>query len=255
MSSVTRWNLVASRCVRATRGRRGRLALASAQWPPPDQSGDLLVVRRATNDQVTILLADVAGNGPEAAGLSAWARGVCERELSATAPPGQLLEAMNRICADRLPGHLFITALAGHVDPRRGTLRLASAGHLGPIVRRWTGGSLPAAPPGGPPLGIVRDQRYPETRTRLHAGDLVVFATDGISDRFASERDWSGESGLAARLNRLSWDPSAICRRLLWDGQTGAETDATAVVVQVPGSPAAVRQAGARPPELAMGRV
>jgi serine phosphatase RsbU (regulator of sigma subunit) len=236
MQSVRQWNPELAAPERAAPRRAEGLTIASAQWPPPHRSGDLLVVRRESGDRATILLADVAGNGGEASGLSAWARGVCERELSATASLGRCLEAVNRICADELPGDVFITALAAQIDARQGILRVASAGHLGPVVRRRDGGCLPAAQPGGPPLGVVRGQRYPETRIRLQAGDLVAFATDGISDRFASERDWSGEAGLGARLNQLPLPPSAICRRLLWDGQAGKETDATAVVVQLPGA-------------------
>jgi serine phosphatase RsbU (regulator of sigma subunit) len=223
---------VASRPVHA-RPARGPvdLQLASAQWPPPDRSGDFLHVRRDPEGGTTIFLGDVSGNGARAAPLAARAGRLLGRHLHRPGDLGGLLQSFNDDLEQTLTDDLFVTAVAARIDTRRRTLRLASAGHLGPFLRARTG-CLSLSRPSGPPLGIRAGTQYGgEVVFDLTIGDLLVFATDGVSDRFATHADPTGEDGLLTSLDRLSPDPSSVCRRLL--GARPPSTDATVVAVKL----------------------
>jgi serine phosphatase RsbU (regulator of sigma subunit) len=216
-----------------------RLTTASAQWPPRDHSGDLVeVLDDAPGGGTTIFVGDVAGNGPRAAAIAARSRPEIRRQLRAGRALPHTLACLNDLFEDALDPSLFVTAVVAHIDPDLRTIDVASAGHLGPFLRRRRGGCASLSPTAGPPLGIVRGHRFRRQVTfSLEPGDTVVFATDGVTDRFAARPDFSGATGLLAALGRLPGRPADICRRLLWSGASTDDVDASVLAVQLPHRP------------------
>jgi serine phosphatase RsbU (regulator of sigma subunit) len=211
-----------------------RLKVASAQWPPAGRSGDLVDVHRDLDGGATIFLGDVSGNGPSVAPTAERLRRLVRRHVHHCASLRGGFEALSDDLSAELASDAFITAVAARIDARGRTVRVVSAGHLGPFVRRCLGGSQPIATRPGLPLGIVRGQRYPhQARLELDAEDTIVFATDGVTDRFATRQDECGEAGLLAELGRLPARPAALCRRLLWSRPAQLTSDATVLAVQV----------------------
>jgi serine phosphatase RsbU (regulator of sigma subunit) len=143
------------------------------------------------------------------------------------------MQALNDALARQLDEALFITAVAARIEAGGLAMQVVSAGHLGPFVRRGRGGSEVVAQPGGPPLGLFSSQRYGEVDFRLEPHDVLLFATDGVTDQFASPRDHSGQAGLLQRLSKLPARPSAMCRRLLWTASPAVDVDATVLAVQL----------------------
>ena len=209
------------------------LRLASAQWPPRHRSGDFLHVHRDRDGSTTIFLGDVSGNGAQAAPLAAHADRLLGRHFHRCGDLGGALESLNDDLERTLADEVFVTAVAARIDARRRTLRLASAGHLGPFLR-CRSGCVSLSRPSGPPLGIRAGTSYGgEVVFDLAIGDLLVFATDGVSDRHATAADPTGEDGLLALLERMAPEPSSVCRRLLWGRPPS--TDATVVAVLLAG--------------------
>jgi serine phosphatase RsbU (regulator of sigma subunit) len=191
-----------------------RVSFTSAQWPPAGRSGDFLVNFHHKDGSRSFLLADVCGNGPAAAGIATRVKDLLDNEVERHPSPGRLLTSFNRVLARALPLDCFVAAVAINVDPAAGRLRAARAGHLGPYVRRG-GASLTCASPGGPPLGLFEEHRYEEASFRLQPADLLLMATDGVTDRFAATGDFTGARGLRDWLSDAAGDEGSVCRRLL----------------------------------------
>jgi serine phosphatase RsbU (regulator of sigma subunit) len=209
------------------------LRLASAPWPPAGRSGDLVDVHLGL-DGATIFLGDVSGNGLSVAPTAERLRRLVRRHLHHCASLRRGLEALSDALSGELARDAFITAVAARIDTRERTVNVVSAGHLGPFVRRRQGGSRPITTQPGLPLGILRGQRYPhQAMLKLDVEDTIVFATDGVTDRFATWQDACGEAGLLAELGRLPASPAALCRRLLWSQPAQLTTDATVLAVQL----------------------
>jgi phosphoserine phosphatase RsbU/P len=214
-----------------SRRARSRLRLASAQWPPPGRSGDIFRVFDHHDGSSTLFFGDVSGNGDDAAPVVDNLHLILERRWRGPSSARALLAAVNDDLERQIPQDRFVSAIAARIDAAGSTIRVASAGHLGPFVKGRRGGVTRIGRPGGPPLGILPHQSYDETCASLAIGDTVVFATDGVTDRFACAADPSGETGLMERLRRWPAGLAGTCRRLL--SAAAAGTDATVLAVQV----------------------
>jgi serine phosphatase RsbU (regulator of sigma subunit) len=239
------------RTVRASSGPH--LRVASKQIALFDTGGDFFEIVSHDDGSVSAVMADVCGNGPEAALVATSLRPVLRRALAQGRGPGMVLAVMNkwmvRQQAARLesePGERrftpdrFVTAVAVRIDARGRRIDVASAGHLGPFVRGRSGRVESLTFPAGVPLGMLPDEIYPVVTRDLRPEDAVVLATDGVTDALACDGDPLGERGL---LGRLVWAPHAaagICNALLREG-AAPHDDATVVVLQLPLVPGAQR--------------
>jgi sigma-B regulation protein RsbU (phosphoserine phosphatase) len=135
-----------------------------------------------------LFIADVSGHGTPAAVLMAVTHAIAHAEPGTHAPPGVLLDYLNRrLTGSYTRGGTFVTAFYAVLDPRRRTLAYAAAGHNPPrLVRR--GGVLPLDEAGGLPLGIVDDAAFGEATIPLEAGDLLLLYTDGVTEAMAPPR-------------------------------------------------------------------
>ena len=143
-----------------------------------------------------LFIADVAGHGTPAAVLMAITHAVAHARPGAHTPPAALLAYLNdRLTQAYTRGGMFVTAFYAVLDPARGTLTYARAGHNPP---RLCGGgtvrSLDRA--GGLPLGILDGQAYGEATVTLAPGDLLLLYTDGITEAMSPRQDdANGDSG------------------------------------------------------------
>ena len=208
------------------------MRLASAQTPGPGSTGDLIDVQRDDDGRTTIFLGDVSGNGEAAASIAGRTRRLVRRHLLSWVSLPAGFASLNDALEATLAPDIFMTAVAARIDARFGSLEVVSAGHLGPLVRRARGGSRALGTRPGPPLGLVRNQQFPAvTSFDLEPDDTIVFATDGVTDRFVTRRDHHGQTGLLGELAALPLGPSSLCRRLLGTAG-GAHCDATVLAVQ-----------------------
>ncbi|MEV7427048.1 SpoIIE family protein phosphatase [Streptomyces sp. NPDC091212] len=77
-------------------------------------------------------------------------------------------------------GPRFATCLYLEVDPERGTLDIARAGHPDPVILSADGTAVIRQTAGGLPLGIETDSDYPTTRLDLEPGETLMLCTDGL---------------------------------------------------------------------------
>ena len=179
-----------------------------------DVGGDFYDVVRLERGLVGLSVGDVVGHDITAAAIMGQLRSVYRSQMVDQLTPGVLI--------DRLQGgwELFglqrmATALFGLLDPASGELRLASAGHLPPVL--CVGGTaqfLPVRPTrmlGAPPA----EGPTAEWVGVLPVGATLLLFTDGLVE--------SREADIDAGLDRLlevvgrscSSDPDELCDRLL----------------------------------------
>ena len=210
-----------------------RLNVAAKQSAPAGNGGDFFEVIQQRDGRVTVVMADVCGNGPSAAAPVSSLRWILRQTIARGEGPGAVLAALNDwIVEQRIDDH-FVTAVCVRIDAVTGRAEIASAGHLGPFVKRASGGAedLPYAV--GLALGILSAQVYQETSVELAPEDALVLVTDGITDRLATAGDQLGQQGLLERLARARHGSESICSALLGSDARGTE-DATVLVMQMP---------------------
>jgi len=214
-----------------------RLNVAARLWAPAGNGGDFFEIIQQRDGRVAAVMADVSGNGPLAAAPVSGLRWVLRQALAKGESPGNVLRLLNDwLVRQQMLEQVhdrFVTAVCVRVHPVTGDADIASAGHLGPFVKRARGGAEALPPSVGLALGIFPGQSYREVAVELHPQDAVVLVTDGITDRLASAGDPLGQAGLLNRLRRAQLSPEGICGALMGPSARTAE-DATVVVMQMP---------------------
>ena len=195
--------------------------------------GDWYEVLELGGDRLGIAVGDVAGKGVDAAAVMGRVRTAMRAYALEHDSPAEVLRLVNAY-HDRTRGDVFATALYAVLDPRAGELRLASAGHLPPIIGDEAAMG-PAAIAVDPPLGAgLGDRTFRETVLPLHKGQLVILYTDGVVER----RDASVDCGIAelaeSAAARLPGPVERLADTIL-EAVTGvdAEDDRALLVVRV----------------------
>ena len=130
------------------------------------------------------MIGDVSGHGLPAAIITAAAIGCCEA-LPKDAAPDVALMTLNEAVMRAAQERFYMSCFACVLDPRRHTVQFASAGHTHPIVvrkdeGRWSLRSLSAR---GPMLGVDREIKLSVQEEAVRSGDVLLFYTDGVTER------------------------------------------------------------------------
>ena len=105
--------------------------------------------------------------------------------------PGEVLEQVNDTLVARIPPNMFVTCFYCVLDPARGSLRYANAGHDLPYLRR-RGGHCEALMARGMPLGLMPGMHYEENEVVLDAGEGALFYSDGLVEAHDPNREMFG---------------------------------------------------------------
>jgi len=158
--------------------------IASHYEAAREVGGDFFDVFRIRTQagRLAVCIADVTGKGIAAALMMAFARPLLHAAIDNARAPAAALEQTNRILVEERRSALFITALCATVDLRRGTLRLANAGHEPPLLVAADGSPIRWLEGSGPLLGAFARLDLIERTVELAPGDLVLLYTDGVTD-------------------------------------------------------------------------
>ncbi|MER6329159.1 GAF domain-containing SpoIIE family protein phosphatase [Streptomyces sp. NPDC001034] len=151
--------------------------------------GDWCETVRLHFGRTLLVVGDVMGHGLEAAVDMTAYRSSLRYIASADLPPHRVLRQLDDMASDeseRRPA----TCLLAQVDPNRGLVTLASAGHLPPFVIGTDGRATPLPVPVGPPLGTGLGGYEPAT-FRLAPGQTLILFTDGLVERRGEDIDRS----------------------------------------------------------------
>lgn len=170
------------------------LEVAGRVQPAEQVGGDFYHAMKLRGGKVGVMIGDVSGHGFPAALIMALAMSAVTIFAAEVENPGEVLRQVDRAIRDELEStEMYLTLFYGVLDPARGELVYASAGHPHAFVIR-ADGTAERLPTTDPPVGIVTPDEHHEARLRFAPSrDLLLLFTDGLSDLLAGSTRRSGE--------------------------------------------------------------
>ncbi len=182
----------------------GALPIRGLNRPAHEVSGDFYDFMRLPDGRIYFSIGDVAGKGINAALSMAKTTSLLRCLARTVADPGQLLAMVNDELCDTSSHGVFVTIVAGFIEPGERRLTLANGGHLPPLLRRRDG-SHAGFVARVPPLGIVPGLGFPVDTLAVGSGGVYLF-TDGLTEA----RDAAGAQLGLEGLRQLLDDVAAL---------------------------------------------
>jgi CHASE3 domain sensor protein len=158
--------------------------------------GDLYDVYRLDDDRTLLVIGDVSGKGLSAAFDTTFVRYAVRTLAGEALRPDQILTRFDVLYHAANPApESFVTLFVGIHDRRSRSLTYANAGHEAAWIRSVD--RLTMLAPTGPIVGLGGFP-FAEAETALTAGDVLILATDGLTEA----RDRSGRFVTLHELNR-----------------------------------------------------
>jgi len=200
-----------------------RLGVSFQGADVPQQAGgdfyDIMDHNSQGSHEVWFVVGDYSGKGMEAMGMAASARSVLSRLSREAESPADLLARGNEELLPLLAPDRFVAVSLCRLEPEHGTLEVALAGHSEPLLFARGGEPQPVPTRYNPPLGASRGCTFATSSLSLKAGDLLVVATDGVTEARRAGRLF-GSEGVSKIVRRLAPcgssgpDPSTIAREV-----------------------------------------
>jgi serine phosphatase RsbU (regulator of sigma subunit) len=180
---------------------------------------------------LALVMGDVIGRGVSAASLMGQLRNGLRAYALEGHSPAAVIDRLNELACGLGLGYVA-TVVYGVLDPERGELRVANAGHPPPLLIGHDRATAFIDAPPGLPLGVQRGTRYAETTVALPAGTAVAFYTDGLVERRTSSLD-EGLAVFERAASEAPADAEQMCAHILdcAPAGDGALSDDTALLV------------------------
>jgi sigma-B regulation protein RsbU (phosphoserine phosphatase) len=206
-------------------------AVSGLSIPAGSVGGDWYDFIPLPNGRWGLVLADVSGKGTAAALLMSATRGMLRSLAQTGSGPAEVLTRLNQLMIEDFPSGRFVTMVYAELDPATRVLRIASAGHLAPLLvepsgYRWIGHEH------GLPLGISAS-KFSEAEVTLGEHSRIAFYSDGITEaEIESGEEYGAERFLAQmQSSDVSADGLLADVRKFTNG-VGLRDDATVILVK-----------------------
>ena len=174
--------------------------------------GDWYDVIALPSGRVGVAIGDVVGKGAQAAAYMGELRSALRAYALEELAPARALAKLARF-VDLRRGQMA-TLVYGIIDPGESRMRIARAGHPYPLLVHPERGATYLASRGGPPLGVVEVDSFPEHESAIEAGSTLLLYTDGLVER-RDKRIRDPESALAEAASASPLDPETLCDNVL----------------------------------------
>jgi serine phosphatase RsbU (regulator of sigma subunit)/predicted ester cyclase len=148
--------------------------------PAREVGGDFYDFHLLSEGRLGVVVGDATGKGVPAALVMSTTCGMLQVAAGAldSSSPGEVLEQVNETLLARIPQNMFVTCFYAILDPKRGHLRYANAGHDLPYLHR--NGNAEELKARGMPLGLMPQMGYEEKQIVLEAGEVTLLYSDGL---------------------------------------------------------------------------
>lgn len=174
--------------------------------------GDWYDVIVLPSGRVGVAIGDVVGKGAQAAAYMGELRSALRAYALEELAPAPALAKLARF-VDLIRGQMA-TLVYGIIDPGESRMRIARAGHPYPLLVHPERGATYLTSGGGPPLGVVEVDSFPEQESAIEAGSTLLLYTDGLVER-QGERIRDPESALAETASASPLDPETLCDNVI----------------------------------------
>jgi sigma-B regulation protein RsbU (phosphoserine phosphatase) len=211
--------------------------ISAYNFPTEEVSGDYYDWVRIYENQLGIVIADVAGKGVPAAILMAFLRASLRAASHIGYATHISMSKVNYLLYESIERNQFVTAFYGILDAENRTLAYSNAGHNPPLLLNAAGTSR-FIHRGEQPLGMFPDTRYHEYYLELEPGDVLVMYTDGATEAQSPSGEEFGRERLAQAVKEIYERPAREMiaglqmKVLEWTGHAGANDDVTFFIIK-----------------------
>lgn len=206
-------------------------AEAGARYAPGehgvDIGGDWYDVIPLSDRRLLLVVGDVSGRGLEAGTTMAALRYAIHAYAAQHDLPEEILRKLSRILSVSNGGQLA-TVLCALIDIQGHTIRLASAGHLPPLLVNGDR-AVYLSTDVGVPIGVEHDVLYAARTTTVPEHGTFLAFTDGLVERRGEHLD-EGLARLRDAATAQNGNLEDLLDRLLRELRVGSQTDDTAIV-------------------------
>lgn len=191
--------------------------------------GDWYDVFLLNGGRVGIVIGDVSGHGLDAAIVMGRARSALRAYALDSVDPAEVLTRLDAKLKHFESGAVA-TVLYGVLEPGFGTLRIACAGHLPPVVASSSGTARRLDLLVDPPIGVATRAARRVTDIDLSPGEVLCLYTDGLVER----RGRDLEEGIELLCSSVRLAPPAVVSAEVMAalvGSTVLEDDVALLVV------------------------
>jgi sigma-B regulation protein RsbU (phosphoserine phosphatase) len=224
-------------------------------YRPCDQlGGDTLNLYRLDEQHLGFYVLDVSGHGVSSALLAVQVsrflspliavgalpkRAIPEKPGYRLATPLEVIQELNHLFPMNDTAMQFFTIIFGHYHIPTHTVRLAAAGHPGPIVTHRDG-STTIHELSGNPIGFFPNDlaQFAEATITLSLGDRIHFFSDGVVETIGADQQIIGNDRLAEVLGRLVHVPAPAAQEGIvsalsdWRGGTPPTDDVSIITIE-----------------------
>lgn len=189
--------------------------------------GDWYDVYQA-EDNLAVVIGDVAGHGPDATAHMAQLRNLLHGQTTARVlDPAAQIDLLDQTVAG---SDMLATLTYGLLDVEKGRFTYTRAGHI-PLLIRSAAGDVRIEEEGtGPPLGSGVTLPRSTWTTQLHPGDVLILMTDGLVERVSRDVDLALDE-IAKSLTETGPSSEEMLDQLFGMKEEDAFDDAAALLV------------------------
>jgi serine phosphatase RsbU (regulator of sigma subunit) len=160
--------------------------------PAREVGGDFYDFHLLSGGRLGLVVGDATGKGVPAALVMSTTCGMLRAVSQAldSSSPGEMLERVNEALVPSIPSNMFVTCFYAILDPKRGSLTYANAGHDVPYLHR--NGAAEEMRARGMPLGLMPAMGYEEDQIVLQEGEAALFYSDGLVEAHDPEGEMFG---------------------------------------------------------------
>jgi sigma-B regulation protein RsbU (phosphoserine phosphatase) len=212
------------------------LDLAAVYVPCFQLGGDFYDFIPLPGDNIGLAVADVAGKGVPASLIMASVRAALRAQVDNVYYLYEVIRRVNiMLCRDTTPSE-FVTLFYGVLDARNKLFTFCNAGHPpGLILRR---GEIIELTADNMVLGVDADEVYRQTAVQLHAGDILLLYTDGLTEAMNFNQELFGKTRLVEAFKNGGDTAELVTENILWAlrkfvGMTDQTDDITMIVAKI----------------------
>jgi len=211
--------------------------IAADSVPAEWTSGDYFDYLQFPDGRLLLVVADVSGHGLGPALLMSDTRASLRAFSLSERDPGRILTQVNQAIYADVEAGRFVTAFLALIDPQTKSMVYCGAGHNAYIFEN--DGDPQSLNGCGPPLGIVKDFEFETSEeVQLHAGQLVLLATDGVVETENSQSELFGIERIVSTIHQARQQPATSIVATLFNaandfGDGPQQDDNTAIVMKV----------------------
>jgi phosphoserine phosphatase RsbU/P len=153
--------------------------------------------------------------------------------------PERLFAELNTIFSRIAPRDMFVTMLFLVFDMKGEVLRYSNAGHNPVLFYDNAAKTCEMVELRGPALGLSKLAKFQEKQIALHAGDLLLIYTDGVTETFNQAGEMFGETNLLQAVQEMAAEPAEKIiayikdKLLTFRGKTAQSDDVAMIAVKM----------------------